>query len=50
MYHVHKDMGLKFMLDKLNDLRDISYGILFKSDCEIDYNVIMVLKIIKNRQ
>jgi len=47
MYHVHNDMGLKFMLDKLNNMPDISYELLFQSNCEIDYNVIIVLKIIK---
>jgi len=47
-YHVHDDMGLNYMyaiLDKMN----IKYKILFESNCEIDYNVIMVLRITKTQ-
>ena len=45
-YHIHKEMGYDFMLQKLNEL-NITYEILYSSNCEIDYNVIMVLKINK---
>ncbi len=47
-YHKHAEMGLKFMKEKLNNLHDISYQVLFESNCEIDYNVILVIKIKKN--
>lgn len=46
-YHVHAEMGYTFMLQKLSELKNISYDILYSSDCEIDYNVILVLKIHK---
>jgi predicted SAM-dependent methyltransferase len=46
-YHVHTDMGMNFMLEKLNTIPNIKYQILFSSNCEIDYNVILVLKISK---
>jgi ubiquinone/menaquinone biosynthesis C-methylase UbiE len=47
-HHIHKTMGSEFMLQRLNEITGISYELLFLSDCEIDYNVIQVLKIIKN--
>lgn len=50
MYHVHKDMGLKFMQDRLNELGGVSCEMLFKSNCEIDYNVVMVMQITKHNQ
>jgi ubiquinone/menaquinone biosynthesis C-methylase UbiE len=46
-HHVHANMGSAFMIDRLNELNDISYEILLKSDLEIDYNVVLVLKIQK---
>jgi SAM-dependent methyltransferase len=46
-YHVHADMGYDFMLQQLNSLSDIKYKVLFSSNCEIDYNVVMVLQIQK---
>lgn len=46
-YHVHAQMGYNFMLNCLNQIQHISYEILYSSNCEIDYNVIMVLKIHK---
>ncbi|WP_153798740.1 class I SAM-dependent methyltransferase [Foetidibacter luteolus] len=49
LFHVHKNMGLKFMLNQLNGMDNLSYTILFESDCEIDYNVVLVLKIKKLR-
>jgi ubiquinone/menaquinone biosynthesis C-methylase UbiE len=48
MYHVHKDMGEAFMLRVLNGLPGIQYDLLYSSNCEIDYNVILVLKINKD--
>lgn len=47
-YHKHQDMGLAFMLNTLNNLKSIQYDILYKSNFEIDYNVILVVKIFKN--
>lgn len=46
-HHVHKEMGLNFMLQKMNEIENIDYQILFKSNCEIDYNVVIVAKISK---
>jgi ubiquinone/menaquinone biosynthesis C-methylase UbiE len=46
-YHVHADMGYDYMLKQLNELPGISYETLFSSNCEVDYNVVMVLKIRK---
>lgn len=46
-YHVHANMGRAYMIDQLNKIGNISYQILYESDCEIDYNVILVLKITK---
>lgn len=48
MYHKHADMGYRLMLEKLSEIKTFAYQLLFKSDCEIDYNVVMVLKILKN--
>ncbi|PWU04738.1 MAG: hypothetical protein C5B52_00945 [Bacteroidetes bacterium] len=47
MHHVHKDMGLKFMYDRLKEIENLEYSVLFESNCEIDYNVVMVLKLLK---
>ncbi len=46
-YHIHADMGYGFMMDRLNELQNISFQLLFTSNCEIDYNVVMVLKVNK---
>ncbi|HVG13422.1 MAG TPA: methyltransferase domain-containing protein [Chitinophagaceae bacterium] len=48
LYHKHADMGLTFMLDKLKALQEISFEILFSSNCAIDYNVIIIAKILKH--
>jgi ubiquinone/menaquinone biosynthesis C-methylase UbiE len=48
-YHIHKDMGLAFMHKGLLEVPGISYQTLFESNCEIDYNVVMVLEINKNK-
>jgi SAM-dependent methyltransferase len=47
-YHVHADMGYQFMLARLSEVSGISYEELFSSDCEIDYNVVMILKVTKH--
>ncbi len=49
-HHIHKDMGLEFMHKRLQEIAGISYRVLFESNCEIDYNVVMVLEINKNRE
>jgi SAM-dependent methyltransferase len=46
-YHIHAEMGYDFMLGRLKTLPGISFETLFISNCEIDYNVVMVLKINK---
>ncbi len=46
-HHIHKNMGLDFMLQAIQQC-GISYHILFKSNCEIDYNVILIVKIKKD--
>ncbi|MBL7761516.1 MAG: methyltransferase domain-containing protein [Sediminibacterium sp.] len=46
-YHIHADMGYQFMLQRLNEVPGIRYQELFKSNCNIDYNVVMVLKVEK---
>ncbi len=47
-YHVHKNMGYDYMLNRLDELSELRYSIEFSSNTEIDYNVIMVVKIHKN--
>ena len=49
IHHVHQEMGLDFMIDKLNNLVGIEYNVLFHSDCEIDYNVVLVLQVKKQK-
>ena len=44
-HHVHKDMGLQYMLDRLNGLPGVRYDMLFQSNFDIDYNVVMVISI-----
>jgi ubiquinone/menaquinone biosynthesis C-methylase UbiE len=46
-YHIHADMGLEYMLARMNELAGIRYEMIFCSNCEIDYNVVMVMKITK---
>jgi SAM-dependent methyltransferase len=48
IYHKHADMGLNFMVQRLKEIPDINFNILFQSDCEIDYNVILVAQIHKH--
>jgi ubiquinone/menaquinone biosynthesis C-methylase UbiE len=47
-HHVHKSMGLQFMLEVLNTLKGISFELVYSSNCEIDYNVVLIVKIHKN--
>lgn len=49
-YHVHKNMGFDYMIKCLGEIaKDYGFNweILFSSNCEIDYNVVIVIKIIK---
>jgi len=46
-YHKHANMGLAFMKEKLNAANLKGYEILKESNCEIDYNVILIAKIFK---
>jgi SAM-dependent methyltransferase len=45
--HVHKNMGMSYMMEQLNLLKNISCQVLFTSDCEIEYNVIIVARVQK---
>jgi len=47
-HHVHEDMGFAYMQNQMEQI-PVEKKLLFKSDCEIDYNVIMVYAIIKNQ-
>jgi ubiquinone/menaquinone biosynthesis C-methylase UbiE len=47
-YHKHAEMGRNFMLNELKKIHNITYKILFDSNCEIDYNVVLVLQIFKH--
>lgn len=47
-HHIHANMGLQFMKERLNELPGVSYQVLFESNCEIDYNVVLVLRINKH--
>jgi SAM-dependent methyltransferase len=47
-YHVHADMGYDYMKEQLDGLSEVSYVEIFISNCTIDYNVVMVLKITKD--
>jgi SAM-dependent methyltransferase len=46
-YHKHKEMGMDFMIKNLDELNSFSYSVIFSSNCEIDYNVVLVLEITK---
>jgi ubiquinone/menaquinone biosynthesis C-methylase UbiE len=47
LYHIHDNMGLNFMFDVLNGMPGINYEVLYTSDCEIDYNVVLVIRVMK---
>jgi len=46
-YHKHAEMGLQYMLAQVDKIEEITYEVMYQSDCEIDYNVILALKIYK---
>ena len=46
-FHVHKDMSLAFMKARLKEMPAVEYSVVYESDCEIDYNVVMALRILK---
>lgn len=47
-YHKHADMGMEFMLKRLQEIKEVQYKVIFSSDRQIDYNVVLVLQINKN--
>ncbi len=47
-YHVHSNMGYDYMLAKLNEIELIKYKLLYSSNCEIDYNVVIVVEVEKS--
>ena len=48
LYHKHAGMGLGYMLEQLKKISEIGFEVIFQSNCQIDYNVALVLKIKKN--
>jgi ubiquinone/menaquinone biosynthesis C-methylase UbiE len=48
LYHIHRNMGLTYMQDHIKQMQNISFTPLLENDCTIDYNVILIAKIIKN--
>ena len=46
-YHKHANMGLEYMKAMLNKSNLKEYEILLESNCEIDYNVVLVIKVLK---
>jgi SAM-dependent methyltransferase len=44
-HHVHATMGREFMVQAVRKLRDHRLTLVFSSDCEIDYNVVMVYRV-----
>jgi ubiquinone/menaquinone biosynthesis C-methylase UbiE len=46
-YHVHADMGYELMKKCMREVPGVTYQELFSTNCEIDYNVVMVMKIQK---
>lgn len=45
--HVHKNMGMEYMMAQLRNQPYISFEVLYSNDCEIEYNVIIVARITK---
>lgn len=45
--HKHKDFGFNYVMNALSKMPAIQIEVLLKSDCEIDYNVVLVLKVKK---
>jgi SAM-dependent methyltransferase len=46
-HHVHATMGYDYMIHQLQSLTNIQFEVLFSSNCEINYNVVIVAKISK---
>jgi SAM-dependent methyltransferase len=46
-YHIHADMGYELMIKRLHEVPNIKFTELFISNCDIDYNVVMILKVEK---
>ncbi|HNP53969.1 MAG TPA: methyltransferase domain-containing protein [Ferruginibacter sp.] len=44
-HHIHKNMGLALMYQRLDEIKGLSYTRLYDSNCEIDYNVIIAIKV-----
>ena len=47
LLHVHSAMGLQFMKNCISQIENIRVDYLFTSNCDIDYNVVMVCRITK---
>lgn len=46
-YHIHATMGYGFMMEKIKEIPGITYETVFTNNCEVDYNVVIVLKVNK---
>jgi predicted SAM-dependent methyltransferase len=44
-HHIHADMGLALMKQRLTEVTNVSLSTLYESNCHLDYNVILVAKI-----
>ena len=47
-YSFQQNMGYQYMKQQLDALKGIQYKEIFSSNCDIDFNVVMVLKITKD--
>lgn len=47
LYHVHKNFGLSFLENIFKKIPEVRFKQLYTSNCEIDYNVVMVIRIKK---
>lgn len=47
IHHKHPNMGLPFMREKLNLAHLKKFEVLKESNCEIDYNVVLAVKVFK---
>jgi SAM-dependent methyltransferase len=47
IHHKHADMGLNFMKEKIKWANIKNYEIIKESNCDIDYNVVLVIKVFK---
>jgi ubiquinone/menaquinone biosynthesis C-methylase UbiE len=48
-YHIHSNMGFDYMIKMLQEIEGIQFEIKFTSNCEVDYNVVIVAEITKER-